>query len=252
VSADLEGIRIRLLQVRDREAILEEERASFLARCGLRQEQLLHTNVLREMPSATLLDDVDAVLIGGAGAYSVTQTFPWTAALIALCRACAERELPLFGSCWGHQFIARAFGGRVEHDPSRSELGTHSVRLTEAGKADDLFGTLPPVFDAQMGHHDRVVELPPDGVELALSGLAPFQAIRIAGLPIYGSQFHSELNSTSLRHRLVAYRSYYPEVADDEDYRQVFDGVRDSPAADGLLRAFLERFVVPGAQAASG
>ena len=242
MQAPIESIRVRLLQVRDREAIIAEEQASFLARTGLRSEQLLATNVLREMPSAELLDGVDAVLIGGAGAYSVTQTFPWTAALIALCHTCAEREIPLFGSCWGHQFIARAFGGRVEHDPDRSELGTHSVSLTDGGMTDDLFGLLPPTFDAQMGHHDRVVELPPAGVELASSGTAPFQAVRIGDLPIFGTQFHSELDARSLRNRLVTYRSYYPEVTAEEDFRRVFDGVLPTPAADELLRLFLERF----------
>jgi len=215
-----------------------------LARIGLRRDQLVSSNVLREMPSVEMLEGVDAVLIGGAGAYSVTQTFPWTAALIALCHTCAERELPLFGSCWGHQFVARAFGGRVEHDPERSELGTHSVALTAAGQRDELFGDLPDVFDTQMGHHDRVVELPPAGVELASSRTAPFQAIRIGTLPIYGTQFHSELDATRLRSRMLAYRAYYPELEAEEDFRRVFDAVRQTPAADALLRTFLERFAV--------
>lgn len=189
-----EDLRVRLLQVRERPAVIAEEQASFRARTGLRPDQLVVTNVLMETLEPALLDDVDAVMIGGAGAYSVTQTYVWTDALAELCRACADRAVPLFGSCWGHQFIARAFGGTVINDPERAEMGTHDVRLTEAGRADPLFGTLPERFGTQMGHHDRVAVLPPGATELAENDTAPYQAFRLDGLPIYGTQFHSELD----------------------------------------------------------
>lgn len=246
-NGSLAGIRVRLLQIRERPAIIAEEQASFRDRCGLEARQIVPTNVLLEPLTADLLEDVDAVLIGGAGAYSVTQTYSWTADLIALCHACAERQIPTFGSCWGHQFIARAFGGRVVHDPERAELGTHSIRLTPAGREDPLFGQLPPTLDVQMGHHDRVVELPAGAVELAVSAVAPMQAFRLADAPIYGTQFHSELDCTRLRHRLATYRSYYPELADDAEYQRVYDAVLPTPHADGLMRAFLKLFCASGA-----
>src|SRR5690606_21642113 len=187
-------LRVRLLQIRALPAVLAEERASFCARARLAPAQLLATNVLAEPLTEALLDGVDAVLIGGAGAHSVTLTYSWTDDLVALCRACAARRLPLFGSCWGHQFIARAFGGLVIHDPARAEMGTHAVTLTEAGAADPIFSRFPRRFLAQMGHHDRVARLPEAAVELARNGTAPFQAFRLRGLPVYGTQFHSELD----------------------------------------------------------
>jgi GMP synthase (glutamine-hydrolysing) len=241
-APSLEAIRVRLLQIRERPAVIAEEQAAFRERCGLDAHQILPTNVLHEPLTTELLDGVDAVLIGGAGAYSVTQTYPWTASLVALCHACAERGVPTFGSCWGHQFLARAFGGRVIHDPDRAELGTHTIRLTPAGREDALFGDLPPELAVQMGHHDRVAELPPDAVELAVSNTAPVQAFRLAGAPIYGTQFHSELDCARLRHRLVTYRPYYPELADEAVFQRIFDSVLPTPHADGLMRRFLETF----------
>ncbi|MEM8599242.1 MAG: type 1 glutamine amidotransferase [Bacteroidota bacterium] len=240
--------RVRLLQIRERPPILAEERESFRVRCGLAAEQLVTTNVLRDPLPETLLDDVDAVMIGGAGAYSVTQTFDWTPDLLALVRACADRALPLFGSCWGHQFIARAFGGRVVHAPHRSEMGTHAVHLTRAGQDDVLFGQLPPTFEAQMGHQDWVETLPPGSVELATNDRAPHQAFRMTGLPIYGTQFHSELNAEAERDRLVTYRAYYPEMQDDARFNAVVGGVRETPEVDALLAAFLAAHV-PGSVA---
>ena len=246
MAPDLSRVRIRLIQIREKPSVLAEERESFRARCGLEAAQIVVTNAIRDALRRDLLEDVDAVMIGGAGAYSVTKTYNWTQDLIDLCLACADLEVPLFGSCWGHQMIGRAFGGEVVNDPSRSEMGTHAVRLTEAGRRDPLFSTLPERFETQMGHQDRVSVLPPGGVELAANDRAQNQAFRIEGAPIYGTQFHSELDAATERQRLVAYRDHYPEMADDQTFHRVLDSLRDSPEADDLLRRFLLLFAVEG------
>jgi len=242
MSGSLDGIRVRLIQIRDRPDVLADELASFRERTGLRGDQILSTSALLDPLSIDLLEDVDAVLIGGASAYSVTQTYGWTAPLIVLCRACAERSLPLFGSCWGHQFVARAFGGEVVHDPDRGEIGTHEVSLTEAAASDPVFRHLPSRLPVQMGHHDRVSRLPESGVELATSRTAPIQAFRIEGAPVYGTQFHSELDATRVRARMMTYRRYYANLAEEATFREIYDSVRQTPDADALLRTFLEEY----------
>ena len=246
MAPDLASVRVRLVQIRDKPDVLAEERASFADRCGVDAGQIETTNALRDRVTPALADGVDAVMIGGAGAYSVTQTYDWTADLAGLCHACADRAVPLFGSCWGHQFVARAFGGEVVHDASRAEMGTHTVRLTEAGAADPLFGSLPRQFGTQMGHQDRVAVLPAGAVELAENDRAPYQAFRLEGLPVYGTQFHSELDAATERARLVAYRAHYPEMADSDTFQAVLDGLRETPDADDLLRRFLLLYAVEG------
>ena len=136
MAPSYDRVRVRLIQIRERRAVLREEQESFRARTGLGPAAFAVTDALTDALSPALLDGVDAVMIGGAGAYSVVDTFAWTPGLIDLCRACADREVPLFGSCWGHQFVARAFGGTVVHDPDRAELGTHAVRLTDDGRRE--------------------------------------------------------------------------------------------------------------------
>jgi len=249
MAPTFDSLRVLLLQVRDRPAVAAEEQASFRERAGLRADQLLATSVLSAPLSSDLLEDVDAVLIGGAGAYSVTQTYPWTSSLVALCHTCAERALPLFGSCWGHQFIARAFGGEVVHDADRAELGTRPVDLTEAGRTDPLFQGMPPRIEVQMGHHDRVSALPEGAVELAFNATAPHQAFRLGGLPIYGTQFHSELDAARLSGRLHTYRGYYPELSEETAFLAALAGVSPTPHADRLLRTFLASFAVEPAAA---
>ncbi|NNF59450.1 MAG: type 1 glutamine amidotransferase [Rhodothermaceae bacterium] len=251
MAPSYDHLRVRLIQIRERPDVLAEEQASFQTRCALRPEQFLLTNALRDDLTASLLDDADAVLIGGAGAYSVTHSYGWTQSLIDLCQACADRQVPLFGSCWGHQFIARAFGGHVVHDMDRAEMGTHEVDLTEAGMADPLFAPFPRRFAAQMGHQDRVAELPDGAVELARNDVAPFQAFRLADAPIYGTQFHSELDHEAERERLYAYRDHYPEMQVDDRFQETLASLRPTPDVDGLLERFLRLFAVEeSAQAA--
>lgn len=244
MAPDYDRVRVRLVQIRQRAAVIREEQESFRARTGLGPKAFAVTDALADALSPALLDGVDALMIGGAGAYSVVDTFAWTQGLIDLCHACADRRLPLFGSCWGHQFVARAFGGTVVNDPDRAEMGTHAVELTKAGTQDPLFSTLPRRFGTQMGHHDRVAVLPDGGVELATNDRAPFQAFRLEGLPIYGTQFHSELNVHTERSRLLEYRAHYPEMAVDEVFEATLSGLYDTPEADDLLRRFLLLYAV--------
>ncbi len=246
MASSPDRLRVRLIQIRDKPDVIAEEQTSFCTRAKLRPDQLLITNALTEPLAPSLLDDVDAWMIGGAGAYSVTETYRWTQDLIDLCHASADRELPLFGACWGHQFVARAFGGTVINDPERAEMGTVEVRLTDEGASDPLFGTLPARFATQMGHHDRVSVPPSGATELATNDVSPFQAFRMDGLPIYGTQFHTELDEETERQRLVAYRAHYPEMADDAVFQATVDALRPSPHADDLLRRWLLLCAVEG------
>ena len=244
MAPSVDRLRVRLIQIREKPAVIAEEQASFLARTTLRADQLLITDALTEPLAPSLLDGVDAVMIGGSGAYSVVDTFEWTQGLMDVCHASADRAVPLFGACWGHQFVARTFGGRVIHDPERAEMGTCEVELTASGEADPLLGTLPRRFATQMGHHDRVSVLPEGAVELATSAVAPYQAFRLAGLPIYGTQFHTELDEETERQRLHAYRAHYPEMADGAVFQATLDSLRPSPEADDILRRWLVLYAV--------
>ncbi len=244
MAPSFDALRVRLIQVRIKPDILREEHASFVERAGLNTHQIIQTNAIRDVLSGHLLDDVDAVFIGGAGAYSVTHTYPWTADLIHLIEVMYDRKLPLFGSCWGHQFIARALGGKVINDPDRAEMGCHSVSLTSKGKNDPLFAPFPTTFKANMGHQDRVSILPAGAVELAYNATAPYQAYRIVDRPIYGTQFHSELNAESERKRLYAYRDHYPAMQNDTLFQATLDTLAETTEVDGLLEHFLRHYAV--------
>jgi GMP synthase (glutamine-hydrolysing) len=225
----------------------QQEQSCFVERCRVPREQFRVVNVGRgDVPSPSHLADVHAVLIGGAGQYSAADDYEWTPAVLDFVRHVVTEGLPLFGSCWGHQIIARALGGRVVYDPEHSELGCGWVELTEAGKNDPLFHRFPDRFRANMGHHDRVVDLPAGATELARNDQR-YQAFRLKGKPVYCTQFHSELDAERERERILVYKELYQDALPaDGTVQEVLDSLADTTAVDDLLYDFLTTFVVRG------
>lgn len=165
--------------------------------------------------------------------------------LLQLVQRANDLSFPTFGSCWGHQLIARALGGTVIHDHERAELGCHHVELTDEGLNDALFKDFPPSFYANMGHHDRVSRLPANGVELANNASQPNEAFRIKDKPIFGTQFHSELDAHRERERLIRYRTYYKDQLHSEEvFQSIIHGLQETTEVDHLMFDFLTKFAV--------
>ncbi len=228
---------ILLIQIRDDPRAENQERICFLESSGQDATRFAFHNLVRQ-PRITWEDVAryEVLLIGGAGKHSVTQRYPFTEPLSQLVRRWVDTGRPLFGSCFGHQFLAWAMGGEVVTDLERRELGTHVVELTEAGRHDPLFEGTPARFDAQFGHHDRVVELPPGATELARTHLCPYQAFRIDGLPVWGCQFHVELDVERLKERARFYQDGY--LPNPKELERFDRSLRPSPWASLLLRQF--------------
>ncbi|MEM1127218.1 MAG: type 1 glutamine amidotransferase [Bacteroidota bacterium] len=241
-------LQILLIQARDTEDIEQQEQVCFLERCRIEASQLRTVNVPHEPLTEAHLQGVDALLIGGAGEYSATKDYPWMQGLLTFIRTADAQNLPIFGSCWGHQLLCRAFGGTVEHDAAQAEFGCLEVELTEAGRQDPLFHGFPDRFKANMGHHDRCTVLPPGAVELARNS-QPNQAFRLGARPVYGTQFHSELDAKREEERLIRYQDYYQHELGTGGFDAILASLAETTEVDHLLHAFLERYVVSPAPA---
>lgn len=240
----LADLRILLIQARNTEDIRTQEQECFREHCRVRTDQITAVKVQSDPLDPDMLNHADVVMIGGAGEYSATRAYPWMPPLTDLIRRIADRGMPAFGSCWGHQIIAGALGGRVIHDSDLAEIGCGPMMLTEAGKQDPVFGNFPERFLANMGHHDRVSELPPGAVELIVSETQGNQAFRMGDLPIYGTQFHSELDARRMRERFYRYRANYPELADEETFHALQESLAETTEVDHLLHDFLVETVI--------
>lgn len=241
-------IRLLLVQARKTEDIELQEQQCFLDRCRIDASQLQAVNVVRDALSPALLAHADVLMIGGAGEFSAQNDYPWMPDLLSLVQKAVGSNFPTFGSCWGHQVIARALGGTVIYDAEKTEMGCHPVHLNEDGQTDPLFRSFPKSFLANMGHHDRVATLPAGAISLAYTESQDHQAFRIQDKPIYGTQFHSELDAAAEKARLYAYRDFYTEVESEADFQAIVASLAETTEVDGLLYAFLQRFVVNGSE----
>ena len=103
-----------------------------------------------------------------------------------------DKNKAVFGICFGHQLIAKSFGGRVELNPKGWELGSYPIELTERGlKSRILFGFNNHAIVYQ-SHGDCVTVLPENAVALALNNKGN-QAFKIHD-NFYGVQFHPEFS----------------------------------------------------------
>jgi GMP synthase (glutamine-hydrolysing) len=112
-------------------------------------------------------------------------------------KAIYDLPVPILGFCFGHQEIAKHYGGRVEH--GGRQWGRAALHLTGP---HPLFAGQPLVQPVWMSHYDSVVAVGEDFVELGWSRSADgapdhrFAAIGSDRLRRYGFQFHPEVDDT--------------------------------------------------------
>ena len=187
------------------------------------------------VPGPAELDQGELLLVGGAGDFSTLDDHPWIRSFFDfLSTVVIPQKIPTFASCFGFQSIVRAGGAEVIKDPSRAEVGTFPIDVTEAGGRDSLFGPIAGGFPAQLGHKDHATALPSGCIHLAGSERSPFQALRIEGTHIVATQFHPELDRAANLYRYQTYRAAYAGSSADND-AEVTDGLIDSPEATALL-----------------
>ena len=105
-----------------------------------------------------------------------------------------EAGVPIFGICYGMQWLAHHFGGTVEHHADQSGFGPTKVRIGE----NDLFNDLETYEIVWASHGDSVITLPLGGYVIATDEAG--NGIKAMALPhqkVWGVQFHPEVADTA-------------------------------------------------------
>jgi para-aminobenzoate synthetase component 2 len=121
---------------------------------------------------------------------------------IEMINYCAEKKIPLFGVCLGHQAIGVAFGATVSRAPELLHGKTSQVIHEGAG----VLSNLPSPFTATR-YHSLAVEPATVGGQLEITSRTEsgvVMSLRHKTLPIEGVQFHPESVLTEHGHKLLA------------------------------------------------
>ena len=138
---------------------------------------------------------IDFLLIMG-GPMSVNDPDPWIAQELAFVKTAIAQGIPVLGICFGAQLLARALDGTVGAGPT-FEIGMVPVTLTDEGKADPVFGSLPGTFPVFQWHGEGIT-LPSETKSLLASADFPVQAFR-AQERCYGLLFHPEMEEEGIQ-----------------------------------------------------
>ncbi len=121
---------------------------------------------------------------------------------IPMIKFCAEKKIPLFGVCLGHQAIGVAFGATVSRAPELMHGKTSEIIHNREG----VFANLPSPFTATR-YHSLAIERATVPDELQITGETEggiVMSVRHKSLPIEGVQFHPESVLTEHGHAMLA------------------------------------------------
>ncbi len=138
------------------------------------------------------------ILSGSPSLASFGEDSDWNKAVLDL-------DVPVLGFCFGHQEIAKHYGGTVIN--GKQEWGHADLHLL---REHPLFEGLDRVEQVWMSHFDSVTSVGPDFEELGYTLLDPegrphrFAAIGSDKLRRYGFQFHPEVDDTLHGDEMIA------------------------------------------------
>ena len=234
-----------LLSTRAVDRAADNEYEAMLTFSGLGEDQLQRVRMEQGPLGPVDLDDFSGVIVGG-GPFNSSDVeksevqIRVETEISALLDQIVPRDFPFLGACYGIGTLGMHEGAVVDRTYSEP-VGPTMITLTEQGRTDRLFRTLPDSFEAFLGHKEAIAKLPAHAVNLASSATCPVQAFRI-GANVYATQFHPELDIAGIEVRIDVYKHagyFEPHEADVLLARARASSVVHPPA---LLRRFVELF----------
>ena len=236
-----------LLATRAEDLAADEEYEAFLRFGGLQESELRRVRLEQRPLGDVRLESYSGLLMGGSPFNSSDPLDAKSdvqrrveAELATLLDDVVAADFPMLGACYGVGTLGTHQGAVVDRTYGEP-VGPVAVTLTDEGMDDPVFGQLPPVFEAFVGHREAVRELPPHAVRLASSPACPVQAFRV-GSNVYATQFHPELDVAGILTRIDVYKHagyFAPEEAETLKDLARSSVVRHPPT---IVRRFVERY----------
>ena len=110
-----------------------------------------------------------------------------------------DGRIPVLGICYGLQLIMHLYGGQVMPAPER-EYGKASLSLAATSP---LTGGMTSGSTVWMSHGDKVNRLAPGFHAIAETANSPYAVVAHQEKPVFGLQFHPEVNHTEEGEKLL-------------------------------------------------
>jgi GMP synthase-like glutamine amidotransferase len=122
-----------------------------------------------------------------------------------------SKGIAILGSCFGHQLVALAISGaKVVRRAKKPEIGWVEIKIKNS---NDIFKGMDNKIFAFNSHFDEVFDLPKEYRVLAFSSNCSVQAFQYLDKPVWGIQFHPEIDIYQARIFLKKGEIYLSEHA---------------------------------------
>lgn len=149
------------------------------------------------MEDIVSLNPIGVILSGGPSSVYDEDAPNLNPAILELTRD--GKPTPILGICYGLQVLIQTLGGTVER-ASKREFGRAHLIIDDSG---GLFDEIPDGSTVWMSHGDHLSRLADGFRTIARTENAPIAAVAHVDRPIYGVQFHPEVEHSEYGRQLL-------------------------------------------------
>jgi len=166
---------------------------------------------------------------------SILEREKWVDEEVAVVKEAFQINLPILGSCYGHQLLALSLAGTAHvRRCQEPEIGWIPIEIRVANR---LLGKKGRAFSFSL-HFDEVVGLSEPFLVLASTARCPIQAFGYKGKNIWGIQIHPEINPPAAQDLMKSFLNLNPRV------RPLYEkALGCEPKDSGLIHRVVREFL---------
>ena len=205
---------------------------------------IIHPAVLDNyIPKGLSIDDFDGVAWTGS-LLNIYDATPSIIRQIEFAKKLFEKNIKIFGSCWGLHVLVTAAGGKVRKNPKGLEaVIAKNIKLNEEGIAHPMYFGKNKTFDSFCWHYDEAEILPENTTILASNYKSKIQAISFKKNKsiIWAVQYHPEFDPAWMsglmhqREKILLEQGIYKNEIEFNSYKHFFSDIKNQKVKKDYL-----------------